>query len=257
MDKKYFLSSISCEDKNLISNIFNKIQIAEKTNKIIFTNDFLPPAIWNQILVICENYEIRPFTNGIFKDADRRMLSFSKEGVPTKYPINLLKIRNKSKFAKIDHKDYLGAIMSLGIKREKLGDLIIQDSVCYAPVCSDISDYIINNLNKIKNCPCEVTEHDYIQHDLPERKFQEKVIITTSFRLDGLVSAMCNISRNSSVELISSGKILVNYFHCLKKDKVIENNDTLTIRGYGKFKVVEIMGSTQKGRLKVVIKQYI
>ncbi|MBU3098664.1 MULTISPECIES: YlmH family RNA-binding protein [Clostridium] len=257
MDKKHFLNNINCEDKNLISNIFNKIQIAEKTNQIIFTNDFLPPAIWHQILAISEDYEIKPFTNGIFKDADRRMLSFSTGEAPIEYPIVLLKIKNKSKFAKVDHKDYLGAIMSLGIKREKLGDLIIQDSVCYAPVCSDISNFIINNLNKIKNCPCDVTEYDYASQDLPERKFEEKVIITTSFRLDGLVSAVCNISRNSSVELISSGKILVNYFNCLKKDKVIENNDTLTIRGYGKFKVADVVGNTQKGRLKVVIKKYI
>ncbi|MBU3158996.1 RNA-binding protein [Clostridium frigoris] len=257
MDKKHFLNSINCEDKNLISNIFNKIQIAEKTNGIIFTNDFLPPAIWHQILAISENYDVKSFANGIFKDSDRRMLSFSTYDAPTEYPIDLLEIKNKSKFAKVDHKDYLGAIMSLGIKREKLGDLIIQDSICYAPVCSDISDFIINNLNKIKNCPCVVTEYDYISQALPERKFEEKVVITTSFRLDGLVSAVCNISRNSSVELISSGKILVNYFHCLKKDKVIESNDTLTIRGYGKFKIAEIIGNTQKGRLKVVIKQYI
>ena len=257
MDKKHFLGSISCEDKNLISNIFNKIQIAEKTNKVIFTNDFLPPAIWHQIMDIGEDYEVKTFTNGIFNDADRRMLSFSSDITPITYPIDLLKISNKSKFSKVDHKDYLGAIMSLGVKREKLGDLIIQDSFCYAPVCNDISDYIISNLNKIKNCPCIVAKYDYILNDLPERKFEEKVIISTSFRLDCLVSAVCNISRNSSVELISTGKILVNYFNCLKKDKVIENNDTLTIRGYGKFKVVEIVGNTQKGRLKVVIKQYI
>jgi len=257
MDKKHFLNTITCEDKNLVSNIFNKIQIAEKTNQTIFTNDFLPPDIWHQILAISENYEIRPFTNGIFNDADRRMLSFSSGDAPTKYPIDLLKIKNKSKFSRVDHKDYLGAIMSLGIKREKLGDLIIQDSTCFAPVCSDISNYIINNLKKVKNCPCVVTEYDYTLYDLPERKFEERVVITTSFRLDGLVSAVCNISRNSSVDLISAGKILVNYFHCVKKDKIIENNDTLTIRGYGKFKVVEIIGNTQKGRLKVAIKQYI
>jgi len=257
MDKNYFLNSINSEDKNSISNIFNKIQIAEKTNKVIFTNEFIPPAIWNQILAICENYEIKALTNGVFNDADRRMLSFSSYDEPTIYPITLLKIVNKSKFSKIDHKDYLGAIMSLGIKREKLGDLIIKDNACFAPVCSDISDYIINNLNKIKNCPCEVNEYDYLLYDLPQRKFHEKIIITTSFRLDGLVSAVCNISRNSSVELISSGKILVNYLQCLKKDKVVENKDTLTIRGYGKYKVVEILGTTQKGRLKVVINQYI
>jgi len=257
MDKNYFLNSVSCEDKNLISNIFNKIQIAEKTNKIIFTNNFLPPDIWNQISVICESYKIKLYANGIFKDADRRMLSFSSYEEPIIYPIDLLEISNKSKFGKVDHKDYLGAIMSLGIKREKLGDLIIKDDVCYAPVCSDISSYIINNLDKIKNCPCEVSQHDYVLRDLPERQFQEKVIISTSFRLDGMVSAVCNVSRSNSTQLISTGKILVNYFQCLKKDKVIKNNDILTIRGYGKFMVADFIGGTQKGRFKVVIKQYI
>lgn len=257
MDKNYFLNSISYEDKNLISSIFNKMQIVEKTNKIIFTNDFLSPAIWNQISTICENYKVKAYSNGIFKDADRRMVSFSPYDEPVIYPINLLRISNNSKFSTLDHKDYLGAIMSLGIKREKLGDLIIQDEICYAPVCSEISNYIINNLNTIGNCPCEVREYDYTLQDLPERKFKEKVIISTSLRLDGMVSAICNLSRNNSVELISCGKILVNYFQCLKKDKVIKNNDTLTIRGYGKFKIAEIVGSTQKDRLKIAIKQYI
>ena len=72
MDKKNFLNSINCDDRNLISNIFSKIQIAEKTNKIIFTNDFISPAVWNQISDICENYKIKVFTNGIFKDAEDR-----------------------------------------------------------------------------------------------------------------------------------------------------------------------------------------
>lgn len=257
MDKNYFLNSINYEDKNLISNIFNKMEIAEKTNKIIFTNDFLSPTIWNQISAICETYKIKSFTNGIFKDADRRMISFSSYEEPIIYPINLLKISNNSKFCTPAHKDYLGAIMSLGIKREKLGDLIIRDKICYAPVCSDISNYIINNLNNISNCPCDVSEYDYTSQELPERKFLEKVIISTSLRLDGMVSAICNVSRNNSVELISSGKILVNYFQGLKKDKVIKSNDIITIRGYGKFKVAEIIGSTHKDRLKVAIKQYI
>jgi RNA-binding protein YlmH len=256
MDKNYFLNSINFEDKNLVSSIFNKMQIAEKTNKIIFTSDFLSPSLWNQISTICENYKVKSFSNGIFKDADRRMIAFSAYDEPLTYPVNLLKISNSSKFRTLNHKDYLGAIMSLGIKREKLGDLIIKDAICYAPVCSDISDYIINNLNSIGNCPCEVKEYDYTLQDLPERKFEEKIIISTSLRLDGMVSAICNVSRSNSVELISCGKILVNYFQCLKKDQVIKNDDTLTIRGHGKFKIAEIVGRTQKDRLKIAIKQY-
>ena len=257
MDKNYFLNSINYEDKNLISSIFNKMQIAEKTSKIVFTNDFVSPDVWNQISVICESYKVKSFANGIFKDADRRMISFSSFEEPKTFPITLLKISNKSKFSSLAHKDYLGAIMSLGIKREKLGDLITEAETCYATVCSDISTYIINNLINISNCPCEAREYNYTLQDLPERKFQQRVVISTSLRLDGMVSAICNVSRNNSVELIASGKILVNYVQCLKKDKVIKNDDTLTIRGHGKFKVLDIIGTTQKERLKVGIKQYI
>jgi RNA-binding protein YlmH len=257
MDKNYFLNSINYEDKNLISSIFNKLQIAEKTSKVVFTNEFVSPDVWNQVSVACESYKVKSFANGIFKDADRKMVSFSTLGEPTIYPITLLKISNKSKFSSLGHKDYLGAIMSLGIKREKLGDLITEDAACYATVCSDISNYIITNLSSVSNCPCEAREYDYIEQNLPKRKFQQRVVISTSLRLDGMVSAICNVSRNNSVELIASGKILVNYFQCLKKDKTIKNNDTLTIRGYGKFKIEDIIGTTQKERLKVAIKQYI
>lgn len=257
MDKKNFLNSINCDDKNLISGIFNKIQLAEKTNKIVFTSDFISPAIWNEILAKCENYKVKAFTSGIFKDADRRMLAFSVIEEPKEYPINLLQIKNKSKFSKLEHKDYLGSIMSLGINREKLGDLIIQDGICYATVCSDISNYITSNLESIANCPCEAKEYDYRRYKLPERKFEEKIVISTSLRLDGLIAAICNVSRNNSVGLISQGKILLNYFQCFKKDETLKNNDTLTIRGYGKFKIREIIGTTQKDRLKVSILKYI
>ncbi|MBK5241280.1 YlmH/Sll1252 family protein [Clostridium sp.] len=257
MDKRKFLNSINCDDKNLISSIFNKMQLAEKTNKIVFTSDFISPAIWNEILAKCEDYKVKAFTNGIFKDADRRILAFAALDEPREYPINLLEIKNKSKFRSPAHKDYLGAIMSLGINREKLGDLIIEDGICYATVCSEISNYIITNLESIANCPCEVREYDYMHHNLPERKFEEKIVISTSCRLDGLVAAICNVSRNNSVGLISQGKILLNYFQCFKKDETLKNNDTLTIRGYGKFKIREIVGTTQKERLKIAILKYI
>lgn len=257
MDKSYFLNSVNCEDKNLISSIFNKMQIAQKSNKVVYTNDFISPAIWNQILNICESYKIRSFTNGIFEDADRRILCFSSYEKPVTYPINLLKISCSSKFAKLLHKDYLGAIMSLGIKREKLGDLIIRDEICYVPVCADISNYIISNLESIGHYSCEVMEYDYSEKELPKRQFEEKTIIATSLRLDAVVSAICNTSRNNSVELIAGGKILINYFQCLKKDKIIKDDDTLTIRGYGKFKISHVIGVTQRDRLKVSIYQYI
>ncbi|MGH4140965.1 RNA-binding protein [Clostridium sp.] len=257
MDKNYFLNSINHEDKNLISNIYSKMIIAEKTNKIVFINEFLSPDVWTQISDICESHKVKSFTNGIFKDADRRILAFSAFDEPLIYPINLLKISNNSKFVTLAHKDYLGAIMSLGIKREKLGDLIISDGVCYAPVCSDISGYIISNLNDIGNCHCGVSDYDYKLRELPERKFEERVIISTSLRLDGMVAAICNVSRSNSVALIGAGKILVNYLQCVKKDKIIKTNDTLTIRGYGKLKIADIIGTTQKERLKVAILRYI
>jgi RNA-binding protein YlmH len=256
MDKKSFLNAIRCEDKNLVSNLYDKIMLAEKVSKPIFSNEFYSPNLWKTIMTMEKKFGLNIYSNGVFEDSERRMLCFSVEQV-FDYPINLLKFKNKSKFDKLGHRDYLGAIMALGIKREKFGDMIMKDDCCYAVVSEEITDYIFNNLISIGRCPCTIEILDNSVAQSICAKFDNLFIYSTSMRLDCIVSSLCNISRAKAVEIIQGGKVLVDYMELCEKDKLLDVDTVITIRGTGKFKLTEQLGSTQRGRLKLAIKKYI
>ena len=147
--------------------------------------------------------------------------------------------------------------MALGIKRNLFGDLVVEENKCFIPVASSVSNYILDNLSQIGNCPCTVEVFEKDKAQLPKINFDEKTIIATSLRVDNVVPGICNISRAKGTELINSGSVLLNYQICDRKDKIVEINDTITIRGFGKFKIKSSIGETGKGRIKLLVGKYI
>jgi RNA-binding protein YlmH len=256
MDKKTFLNTIMYEDKNALSNIYDKIGLAEKTGKCIFSNEFYTPNLWKPIKMIQKDFHINIYDNGIFEECERKMLAFSKD-CPEDFPSVLLRVTNKSHFEKLEHRDYLGAVMALGIKREKIGDLILKNDACYGAFSEDICDYIQYNLTSIGRCPCVVEILDDIESQDIKPNSEEIAVITTALRLDCVVSAITNLSRSKAVDIIGQGKVLLDYSEITEKDKNVDNDSIITIRGYGKFKVIEQIGSTQKGRIRLKLRKYI
>lgn len=255
MNKDEFFKILMDVDKATVSKIYDKMILALKTGKTMYTTEFYPPNIWGKLLNAKSVITSGIFTNGAFEDAERRIITFSEEE-PGYYPIKIIEIRNKSKFSALEHKDYLGALMSLGVKREKMGDLLIDGDKCYGAVYEEVYDYIRANLDSIGKSPCEIREvMDKVE--IPKVKFEDKVIISTSYRLDSIVSAVCNLSRNKAVEIIGSGKALVNYTPTFEKDFTVHNGDVLTIRSYGKYRLDETIGNSGSGRLKIIVKKYI
>lgn len=257
ISKETFICKFSQYENNDISKLYNKIILAERTNKIIYTKNFLTLSVFNILKAIEGEMKIKVYCFGVFEEFDRAMLAFScYDEENLNYPIDVLKITNKSKFKELKHSDYLGAIMSLGIDRELLGDIVVKENCAYVPVVEDISDYIIYNLSSIGKSPCSITKLEDYSLDLPKISFEEKSIIVSSLRVDNVVSALCNISRSKALELIEQKKVFLNYIEILRKDKLVNLDDTLTIRGYGKFKICNFLGKTQRERIKVLMKKY-
>lgn len=255
MKKEDFLKEMQGEEEAVILKLYNKLTLAEKIGKPIYTNEFYTPGIWSKLLKVTSRIQLQARAYGAFEEAERRIISFNSLDQWT-MPVKLVSILNKSKFHNLQHKDYLGALMSLGIRREKIGDLIVQDSQCYCAVCEDIVEYLINNLNYIGQCPCQVTEITDLT-DLPAYNFQEKQIISTSLRADCIVSSICGLSRSKSVDLLKSGRVLIDYIEVKEKDFEITLPTTITIRGYGKYKVLDVLGNSSKGRLKIRLKKFV
>lgn len=192
---------------------------------------------------------------------ERQLIRFGSPedyGYDAGYPITTLKISPLSvKFAeKLEHRDYLGALMNLGIERELIGDIIIKDSDAYIFCISHIADYICDNLDTIRHTHihCSVCEED-VPALKPE--LEDIRIIAASPRIDAVVASITKLSRSNSNELFSSKKIYVNGQCIENKSAHLKSDDILVIRGTGKFIYVGDESETRKGRTYLTLKRYI
>lgn len=198
---------------------------------------------------------------GGFGQSERQMAAFlpSDAFLETPFPITALKIEPVTmKFAEnLTHRDYLGALMNLMIKRELMGDLIVRkDENCCILFCVDrIAGFITDSLTQVKHTEVKVSRIEAVPTDFSP-DFREEDIIITSDRLDSFVAACAHFSRSAASELIDSEKVLLNGKTQISHKAPVQENDILTVRGKGKLKVLSFNGRTQKDRLKVRIGWY-
>ncbi|MDE6767995.1 MAG: RNA-binding protein [Eubacterium sp.] len=193
-------------------------------------------------------------TYGGYDMSERIVAGFGENIENTDFPIKCLVISPvMQKFAdKLTHRDFLGALMNLGIKREMLGDIIINDNCGYLFCLDHISEYIKNNLNRIKHTNVNVTECDSLPANIIKAPDPRELIIS-SLRLDVLVSAVYKLSRNEASKLFSTGKVFVNSKLIETTSYQIKENDIISVRDYGRFTFSQQLRKTKKDRLVVEI----
>ncbi len=255
VNKEYILKYFTEDDVNEAIKIYENYKLAIDKDITIFSNSFCSPNIWNFFEENCQSNAFKIDTNGIFGEAERRVIVFNNK-YDSSYPIEVLEIKNKSNFSKLKHKDYLGAILSLGIDRNKIGDVVVKNDRAYVPIMEDISSYILNNLSSIGKSPVEINLL-YDLGELPSIDFEEISINVQSLRLDSVVAKLANVSRARAIELLDSSKVLVNYVKSKDKSQELLKGTRLTIRGNGKYIVGDIIGETRSGKQRIIIKKYV
>ena len=145
--------------------------------------------------------------------------------------------------------------MSLSIKRELIGDLVVKENICYGVTTADIFKIIKESLDSIGKVPVKVCE---ISHNIiPKTEFKFITITVSSSRIDAVIAELGNISRNEAVSKIESGEALLNYRICKDKSFSLKKGDVITIRKKGKFIFQDELGENKKGKLKLNFKQLI
>lgn len=254
LSKEDILKSFLKEDTEDVIKVYECMTLAYNKGIPTFTKFFCKPNIW---LYFTKKFNSNNFlveAKGAFEECDRRILSFNNiYDIP--YPYKILKITNKSKFNKLSHKDYLGSLMALGLEREKLGDLRVIDDFAIVPIYDEVVDYILSSLNSVGKAPISIEE--IFEENLPQSNFLEDIIIVPSLRLDNIVSKLAKVSRGKAIELIDSGRVLIDYSKSIEKSKEIKEGQRITIPGVGKFIIGEIVGNTKSGRYRVKINKFI
>lgn len=192
---------------------------------------------------------------GGYENADRCVAAFGDEIYS--YPIVCIKVEPlQQKFSdKLTHRDFLGALMNLGIEREMLGDIKIVDNTGYVFCLEKISEYIIDNLSGIKHTSVKckiIQEIPEMLNKLPD----ETEYIVSSLRVDTVVSAVFKMSRNAASQLVNQEKIFINSKTVYKDSVQLKENDVVSVRGYGKFIYSQTVNETKKHKIVAAIRLY-
>lgn len=254
------------EDKICLSQVLDKIEFS-KTREKIENTDFLDmyqiSLVENFLRKIkFENYKLY----GGYEESERKILII----YPEKYNESMLE-KNYSKMLKVvrvslpeeekgkyTHRNYLGGIVKLGLKREKVGDILVSDDGADIVVVDDFAEILkqeLPNLTRFEKSEITIEEIKNIRKK--EIKLEEIKIIVPSLRLDNIVSDLAKTSRNKAAQIINQERVFVNGQNETKLSKQIKLQDIITIRGKGRFVVKEFAGTTRSGRTIVIIEKYV
>ena len=194
---------------------------------------------------------------GGYEGAERKMFGVFPDYIQDRlaeFPISFIKISHPRP---LTHRDFLGGLMSLGIKREIIGDILVGEENSFIILQTSMCDYVLDNVSKIGNVGVTLTLCNADEVVLSENRFEEKNVIVSSMRLDCVVSAFVNKSRSESEKLISSERVVVNNETITSCCKNVSEGDVISIRSFGKYIVGPIGSKTKKGRLVLSYKKYI
>ncbi len=146
----------------------------------------------------------------------------------------------------LDHGDYMGAILGLGIKRDKVGDIYVLPTGCHFLAAAEIADYIVLHLNQVHRVHVHTGTLPLDKLQATETKLDDMNLTVASLRLDGIVSDVYRLSRAKVLVPIKAGRCKVNWKQEEDPSKPLKQGDVVSLKGFGRFKVLEVEGLTKK-----------
>ncbi len=171
----------------------------------------------------------------------------------TDYQISAYEVVYPHKFVELTHRDLLGSLMSLGLKREKFGDIYVQDKKIQIVVASEISSYVETNFQSVSCANVELVAIPFDQLLPQQEEWQTKDITASSLRLDTMLSEMFQMSRSKTTPFIEHKKVKVNWRITTHASFLLKEGDYLSVRGLGRSKIMAIHGMTKKEKFRITV----
>lgn len=157
----------------------------------------------------------------------------------------------------INHRDILGAVLSLGVNRSKIGDILFTENDAIIFIKNSIKNYLKNNLLKVKNKNISINEIDKFDFNLVKQDYVKKTMIVSSLRFDTICSGLINVSRRNALEKITRGDVKLNFSQNKSAHDIVEEYSVISIRGFGRFKILTCVGRTKKDNYIIEYLKYL
>lgn len=192
---------------------------------------------------------------------ERQVLRFGDEeslGYDAGFPICCIEIAPAlPRFSdSLSHRDYLGALMNLGIERNTLGDIVQRENTAYLFCLDKVADYIVENLDRIKHTSVKCRRQEQLPDAVKPQRETVKLVVP-SLRLDVVLAKLYHLSRSQSIRLFQERKVFVNGRLTEGNSTALREGDVVSVRGYGKFQCGVVAGETRKGKQNLQISRYV
>lgn len=161
------------------------------------------------------------------------------------------------RLSELDHGDYLGAILGLGLKRDKIGDIHVREDGCHVIVSDDISDFLNLHLRQVHRVSVLTELAELTELKVVTSSLEPLELSVASLRLDGIVSDVFRLSRSKVLDPIRAGRCRVNWKTEEDPSKGLKEGDVVSFKGFGRFKLLEVGSMTKKGRYRLRIGKFV
>ncbi|CCG90169.1 RNA-binding protein [Pediococcus pentosaceus] len=242
------------EEQELIESFSSSLQEALYQNRPILTN-FLNPREQHILQTLVNRFpELKVYFNGGFSEAEnKRALITPDYFVPAEddFSVRIFEINYPINFTDLEHRQILGTLVNAGIKRSTFGDIVHQAERWQFAVNGELENFFLNEIDrigkiKVKLIPTSTNDILKVQDD-----WEPVNQTVASLRMDSIISTGFSISRHRVKELIEKRLVQLNWMIDEKADTLIALNDVISVRKYGRIKLIDILGKTKKDKLKI------
>ncbi|NLW55669.1 MAG: photosystem II S4 domain protein [Firmicutes bacterium] len=266
MDRERFLAPLQDGDRALAARVLDQVELALKKTEPVATDFFDPRE--RELVDELLHYlpEVKKLNYGGYRGAERQRMVI----VPAFYlaeaveaPLAYLAIKPLADSGKrrtdssplFSHRAILGSILGLGLKREKIGDILLGEEEAQVVVAEESGEFILTHLQKVGSIAVTVEPIDPEQLNVPVERVKEIKSTVASLRLDAVAGLGYGVSRTRMAREIKAEKVKVNWKLVTNPAHKVAAGDVLSIRGRGRVIVAEVGGETRKGRIRVVMKR--
>ncbi|MDO4482582.1 MAG: YlmH/Sll1252 family protein [Bacillota bacterium] len=237
-----------CEERYMITNTaFLDLKQRSEAERYIKKSKISAGIFWGgypeaercMLIFVPDYVQLKPGAGDIFED-------YGEDN-----PLAVIRAEYSGKGRELSHRDFLGSLMALGIKRECIGDIIVNRTGADIIVMKEMCDFLVYNYGKAGSTYLNIEKIDFSQLSTPEIRLREKSDTVASLRLDNVISSAFGVSRGTAAESIKTGLVFVNSIQTEKTDFQVKCGDVLVLRGKGKAVLSEVGGKSRKDRIYI------